>query len=188
MQVIDIVFIAFGLAMDAFAVSICRGLKVRKVSWKYSVSTAFVFGLFQALMPLIGYLAGKQFEGYITGIDHWIAFGLLGIIGINLIKESFDKEEDDAACDEDISFKELLLMGIATSIDALAIGVTFAFLKINIITAIIIIGIITFVLSLSGVYIGNLFGSKLKKGAEVLGGIILIAIGIKILLEHLGIL
>ena len=188
MQVIDIVFIAFGLAMDAFAVSICRGLKVKKVSWKYSVSTAFVFGLFQALMPLAGYLAGKQFESYITGIDHWIAFGLLGIIGINLIKESFDKEDDDISCNEDISFKELLLMGIATSIDALAIGVAFAFLKINIITAVIIIGIITFVLSLSGVYIGNLFGNKLKKGAEILGGVILIAIGIKILLEHLGIL
>lgn len=182
----NIVLIAVGLAMDAFAVSICRGLKVKEVSMGYSLSTASMFGLFQAMMPVIGFFAGRYFEKYITSIDHWLAFGLLAIIGINLIKESFAKEEE-VYCDNN-SFKELLLMAIATSIDALAVGISFAFLKTDIVSAALIIGIVTFGFSLTGVYVGHFFGSKLKSKAEILGGLILIGIGLKILFEHLGVL
>lgn len=182
----DIVLIAIGLAMDAFAVSICRGLKVREVELNYSLTTALMFGFFQAMMPFIGYFAGRYFEKYITSIDHWLAFGLLALIGINLIKESLAKEEE--LCCENDSFRELLLMAIATSIDALAIGISFAFLKIDIFFAALVIGIITFGFSLVGVYVGHFFGSKLKSKAEMFGGLILIGIGIKILLEHLGVL
>ena len=193
MQVIDIVFIAFGLAMDAFAVSICRGLKVKKVSWKYSVSTAFVFGLFQALMPLVGYLAGKQFESYITGIDHWIAFILLGLIGGKMLIESIKDIKSGGEtnikteCEiDEFSYKKLIILAIATSIDALAVGISFAVLNVSIIPSIITIGITTFVLSFFAVFLGKKLGEYMQNYAELLGGIILIFIGAKILIEHLS--
>jgi putative Mn2+ efflux pump MntP len=171
--------------MDAFAVSICKGLSMKKMSYKNAVITGCFFGGFQALMPLLGYLLGKQFEKYIVSIDHWIAFILLSIIGINMIKESRNTCEIP---DDSFNIKSMTLLALATSIDALAIGVTFAFLQVNIIPAVAMIGIITFSFSFAGVKIGNLFGAKFQSKAETVGGAILIAMGLKILLEHLGII
>jgi putative Mn2+ efflux pump MntP len=185
MKIIEIIALAIGLAMDAFAVSICKGLSVKKVQVKHYFITAAYFGGFQALMPLIGYLLGISFQNMISNIDHWVAFVLLTIIGINMIKESFSKEEN---VNDSFSFKEMLPLAIATSIDALAVGVTFAFLKVNIILAVVLIGVITFVFSMLGIKIGKVFGNKYKNKAELLGGVVLILLGIKILLEHVGIL
>ena len=185
MGILELIFISIGLAMDAFAVSICKGLSVKKVKAKHYFIAGGYFGGFQAIMPLIGYLLGISFQNLIVSIDHWIAFILLGIIGINMIKESLG---DDENINDSFSFKDMLPLAIATSIDALAIGITFAFLKVNIILAIFFIGTITFVFSALGIKIGSIFGDKFKNKAELIGGIVLIIIGIKILLEHLGIL
>lgn len=180
-----------GLSMDAFAVSICKGLSMRKVNKKQCLVIGLFFGGFQALMPFIGWVLGSQFEQYITSIDHWIAFILLGFIGGKMVVEAI-REKDEAVevgkMDPPLDLKEMFILAIATSIDALAVGITFAFLQVPIVEAISIIGITTFVISVIGVYVGNFFGNRYKKMAELAGGIILILIGLKILLEHLGIL
>ena len=187
MSIIQIGLIGIGLAMDAFAVSICKGLKMKKIEYGQSVVIAIFFGGFQAIMPLIGWMLGKQFESYIVSIDHWIAFALLAFIGGKMLYEAIKNEEQDT-CIVTFDLKELLILSIATSIDALAVGITFAFLKTNIWISIIIIGIITFILSFVAVIIGNKFGAKYKNKAEFAGGFILILIGAKILLEHLGLI
>ena len=180
-----------GLAMDAFAVSICKGLSMRKVNKKQCLVIGLFFGGFQALMPFIGWVLGSQFEQYITSIDHWIAFILLGFIGGKMVVEAI-REKDEAVevgkMDPPLDLKEMFILAIATSIDALAVGITFAFLQVPIVEAVSIIGITTFVISVIGVYVGNFFGNRYKKKAELAGGMILILIGLKILLEHLGIL
>ncbi|MBQ7066296.1 MAG: manganese efflux pump [Lachnospiraceae bacterium] len=185
MSVFTILTLAVGLAMDAFAVSICKGLAMKKVTAKKMFIVGIWFGGFQALMPTIGYVLGVQFQDKITAIDHWIAFVLLGLIGVNMIKEALSKEDEHA--DDSLAFRTMFILAIATSIDALAIGITFAFLKVNLAMAVSSIGIITLVLSMAGIKIGNVFGVKYKSKAELAGGIILILLGIKILLEHLGI-
>lgn len=185
----ELFLIAVGLSMDAFAVSICKGLKMRRFNVRHAGAIALAFGGFQALMPVIGWFLGKQFESYITGIDHWIAFGLLAIIGGKMAVESFKKEEEDTSEEnEKLDVKELLVLAVATSIDALAVGITFAFLQVSIVPAVSLIGVTTFVLSAGGVFIGHKFGAKFKSKAELAGGIILILIGLKILLEHLGVI
>ena len=171
--------------MDAFAVSICKGLSVYKMKPKHAFIAGTYFGIFQALMPVVGFFLGKQFESLITSIDHWIAFALLGIIGINMIRESRKESEE---INSSFSFKAMLPMAVATSIDALAVGITFAFLNADITLSAVIIGVITFVVSAAGVKIGNVFGSKFKSKAELAGGIVLVLMGLKILLEHLGII
>lgn len=181
---IEIFLIGVGLSMDAFAVSICKGLSMQKVKKRDVFIIALFFGGFQALMPFIGWFLGRGFESYITSIDHWIAFILLGVIGGKMIFEAFENEEDDSEISYDL--KEVLLLAIATSIDALAVGITFSFLQVNIWIAIAIIGMTTFVCSVIGVFVGNRFGIRYKSKAEIVGGIILIAIGVKILVEHLG--
>lgn len=186
MTLFNLFLIAVGLSMDAFAVSVCKGLAMEKAPLKKAAVAGLWFGSFQAIMPLIGYLLGSQFEKYITSIDHWIAFVLLSLIGSNMIRESFSKEEEETS--GTMHFKEMFLLAVATSIDALAVGITFAFLRVDILPAVCFICVITFVLSVAGVKVGNLFGSRYKSKAELAGGIILILIGIKILLEHLGIL
>ena len=186
MELFEIVVIGIGLAMDAFAVSVCKGLSMKKMNWKKAVIIALYFGIFQAIMPIIGYFLGNTFSSFIENIDHWLSFILLSAIGINMIKNSFDSEEDKR--NDNIDIKTMLLLSIATSIDALAIGITFAFFKINLLFSIIIIGLITFILSIFGVKIGNKFGDKFQNKAEIIGGFILIVIGLKILLEHLKIL
>jgi len=181
---IGIILIAVGLAMDAFAVSVCKGLSMKKISIKKLLIIAVYFGVFQALMPVIGFFLGESFENLVTSIDHWIALILLSFIGINMLKEAFGKSEEDNKND-DTSFKTMIILAIATSIDALAVGITFAFLEINIFVIATIIGVITFIISAIGVIIGNKFGDKYEKKAEIFGGVILILMGIKILLEHL---
>ena len=187
MGLIELFILAIGLSMDAFAVAICKGLATTKLKKRYLVITGLWFGGFQALMPLIGYFLGTAFEKYVTSIDHYIAFILLGAIGANMIKESFSKQEEKP-CDS-FGFKTMLIMAIATSIDALAVGITFALLPdVNIIAAVSFIGVTTFILSAIGVVIGNIFGAKFKSKAEFAGGLILILLGTKILLEHLNII
>lgn len=186
MGLFEIITISFGLAMDAFAVSICKGLSMKKIAWKIACIVAVYFGIFQAIMPLIGYFLGSTFSSFVESVDHWIAFILMSIIGIEMIKESADNDVEEQ--NDKVDFKTMVVLAVATSIDALAVGVTFAFLKINIFLAICVIGVITFVLSIIGVFIGNKSGSKFKNGAEIMGGVVLIFIGLKILLEHLGIL
>ena len=184
MGVVEILMIAVGVSMDAFAVSICKGLSVRKLRPSYPLSAALWFGGFQALMPLLGYFLGVSFADLVGTVDHWIAFILLGIIGGNMIKESFSK---DSACsvDSDFSFKTMLAMAVATSVDALAVGVSFAFLRVNIWLAVLLIGITTAAFSGVGIIVGNMFGCRFKSKAELAGGIILVAMGCKVLLEHL---
>ncbi|MEA5152885.1 MAG: manganese efflux pump MntP family protein [Oscillospiraceae bacterium] len=181
----ELFFIAVGLSMDAFAVSVCKGLSVKKLSVKHALLVGIYFGGFQFLMPVLGWLLGYRFEQMITSFDHWIAFGLLAIIGGNMIKESFSCSEE---LNDDFGFKTMLLLAVATSIDALAVGVTFAFLEVDILPAAALIGATTFLLSAAGVYIGRFFGAKYKSRAEFAGGAILILIGLKILLEHLGVI
>ena len=185
MGIWELLILAVGLSMDAFAVSVCKGLSVTLLKPKHALITGFYFGGFQALMPLIGYFFGKQFEDLITNIDHWIAFGLLAIIGINMIRESRGEAEELNAS---FSPRSMLPLAVATSIDALAVGVTFAFLQVQIVYAVSFIGVITFMLSAVGVKIGNVFGLRFKSKAELAGGIVLILMGTKILLEHLGVL
>lgn len=186
MSTYELFIIAVGLSMDALAVAICKGLSMAKMSWKKGIIVGLWFGGFQALMPLIGYLLGAQFESKITAFDHWIAFILLGLIGGNMIREGVSGDEEKT--DDSVSIKSMLPLAIATSIDALAVGVTLAFLQVDIVPAVSFIGVITFTLSMIGVKIGNLFGSRWKSKAEFAGGAILILIGAKILLEHLGVL
>lgn len=188
MGIIEIIFLAFALAMDAFAVSVCKGLASKKLSIKIILIPAFYFGIFQAGMPLIGYLVGGLFKEYIEFIDHWIAFTLLSIIGINMIREGFKKNDEEEKISASFAFLEMIGLAIATSIDALAVGITFSFLDVNLWLAIAIIGIITFILSMMGVKIGNKIGEKFQKSANIAGGAILILIGVRILLEDLGIL
>lgn len=183
----EIFLIGIGLSMDAFAVALCKGLNMKKVNYVHTVIIALFFGGFQAIMPYLGWVLGKQFEDYIVSVDHWIAFGLLLYIGGKMIYEAFHGEEEEEE-DDKLDLKELTIMAIATSIDALAVGITLAFLQVNIISSITIIGITTFCLSIVGVLIGNRFGMRFKSKAEIAGGVILILIGTKILLEHLGII
>ena len=182
MTLVELFILAVGLSMDAMAVSICKGLSVQKLKPRHAAITGLYFGGFQAGMPLIGYFLGRQFQAYIEGIDHWIAFVLLALIGANMIKESLGDAEE---CNCSFCPKAMLPMAVATSIDALAVGVTFAFLKVSIVPAVSFIGVITFALSMVGVKLGNVFGSKWKKPAELAGGAILICMGVKILIEHL---
>lgn len=186
MGALEILLIAIGLAMDAFAVSLCKGLSMKKMSWKKAFIVGLYFGVFQGLMPVIGYFLGATFESLVTKIDHWIAFGLLSVIGINMLKEAFSNDSEN--CNDNVDFKTMVVLAIATSIDALAIGITFAFLQTNIMLASLVIGIVTFIISILGVKIGNKFGDKYERKAELVGGLILILMGIKILLEHLGII
>lgn len=192
MGIIELVFLSIGLAMDAFAVSICKGLEMPVTNYKRAGIIALFFGAFQAGMPVIGYLLGSRFQKYIESVDHWIAFALLALIGGQMVCESFRKDGGEPENQEDSSvfgIKQLIILSIATSIDALAIGITFALLEgTNIFLSAGMIGIITFVISFAGVVIGNKFGNKYEKRAQLAGGIILIVIGLKILLEHLGII
>ena len=190
MGIIELLLLAVGLSMDACAVSICKGLTMQKATLKEGAICGIWFGGFQALMPLIGYFLGSLFAQAIEAVDHWIAFVLLAFIGFNMLKEAFSKCQE---CEEnggaDLSFKTMLVMAIATSIDALAVGISLAMAgDVNIVLAVVLIGVITFVLSCAGVKIGNIFGSRFEKKAQAAGGIILILLGIKILLEHLGVL
>lgn len=185
MSILELFILAVGLSMDAFAVSVCKGLSLGKIKPKHMCIAGAWFGGFQALMPLIGYFLGSFFAEMIEKYDHWVAFVLLAIIGGNMIKESFGKEEK---VDSSMDVKSMLLLAIATSIDALAVGVTFAFLQVQIVPAVSFIGVITFIFSAVGVKIGSLFGTKYKSKAELFGGIVLVLIGIKILLEGIGVL
>ena len=185
MSIIELFIIAVGLSMDAFAVSVCKGLSVPRAKKSHLIITGLYFGGFQALMPLIGYLLGVNFRHMITSVDHWNAFILLALIGVNMIREAREESEE---LDASFSVKAMLPLAIATSIDALAVGITFAFLHVQIVPAITFIGVTTFILSVIGVKIGNLFGAKYKSYAEIAGGIVLILLGTKILLEHLGFL
>ena len=187
MSILEILLLGIGLSMDAFAVSICKGLSAKRLQTRHYLIIGAWFGGFQALMPTIGFFLGSTFEQYITAFDHWVAFVLLAAIGANMIKESFSKEESKT--NASFAFKTMLLMALATSIDALAVGITFALLpEVNVPLAVCLIGITTFVCSAAGLKVGNLFGLKYKAKAELAGGIILILIGLKILLEHLGVI
>ena len=185
----ELLLLAVGLSMDAFAVSVCKGLSMKKATLKASATCGIWFGGFQALMPLIGFFLGSMFADAIESFDHWIAFGLLGIIGFNMLKEAFCKCSECESADADLSVKTMFVMAVATSIDALAVGISLAMAgDVNIILAVLLIGVITFALSGLGVKIGNVFGSRYEKKAQIAGGVILILLGIKILLEHLGVL
>ena len=186
MKLYEIAVIGIGLSMDAFAVSVCKGLSMKKIDWLKVIIIALYFGIFQAIMPVFGYFLGSTFSFLVQKIDHWLAFILLSAIGWNMIKESASDEEENK--NDNVDVKTMTLLAIATSIDALAVGVTFAFFEVNLLLSISIIGIITFGVSILGVIIGNKFGDKFQNKAEFAGGIILIIIGLKILLEHLGIL
>lgn len=179
----ELFVIAVGLSMDAFAVSVCKGLSVRRCTFRHMVICGLYFGIFQGMMPLIGYLLGSQFESLVTAIAPYIAFILLAFIGINMIRES--REEDEENVSDDFSVRAMIPLAIATSIDALAVGVSFAFLQVNIIPAVLFIGVTTFICCVFGVKIGNLFGSRYKSSAELFGGVVLVLMGLKILMEHL---
>ena len=183
MVMFELFVIALGLSMDAFAVSVCKGLSVQKLRPKHALLCGLYFGGFQALMPFLGWLLGIRFQDLIVSIDHWIAFVLLGIIGINMIRESRECEEE--CPDASFSIKAMIPLAVATSIDALAVGVTFAFLSVDIVPAVSFIGVTTFVCSAIGVKIGNVFGLRFKSKAELLGGVVLVGMGLKILIEHL---
>lgn len=187
MEIGELIVLSLGLGMDAFAVSICKGLSMKKMNWKKALIIGLYFGGFQAIMPVLGYSLSKGFENFVTSIDHWIAFILLSIIGGKMVKDAFSPENSEN-CNEDVGFKTMIVLAIATSIDALAVGITFAFLNVNLILAIALIGSITFFLSMIGTKVGNVFGDRYENKAELLGGVILIFLGIKILLEHLNII
>ena len=184
MTILELFILAVGLSMDAFAVAVCKGLAIGRIQWKHVLIVGLWFGGFQALMPLIGYLLGSSFAEYIAAVDHWIAMILLVLIGANMVRESMDRDPEHV--NPSLGFRTMLVMAIATSIDALAVGVTFAFLEVRILPAVAFIGVITFLLSALGVKVGSIFGTKYKSKAELAGGIILILLGIKILLEHIG--
>lgn len=187
MKFAELLLLAVGLSMDAFAVSICKGLSVKKAGIKESTICGVWFGGFQAIMPIIGFFLGRMFADAIKAFDHWVAFGLLAIIGINMLKEAFEKGCDCENHNADFSFKTMFVMAVATSIDAMAVGISLAMAgNVNIFTAVLLIGVITFAFSAAGVQVGNVFGSRFEKKAQAAGGIILILLGLKILLEHLG--
>ncbi len=183
MNIVELLLLAVGLSMDAFAVSVCKGLALEKLNWRKMALVGLWFGGFQALMPLLGYFLGTTFQQYIQAFDHWIAFALLALIGANMIRESFGKEEENESAS--LGFRTMLVLAVATSIDALAVGVTFAFLEVNVWLAVGVIGATTFLLSAIGVKVGNVFGAKYKSKAEFVGGLILILLGVKILVEGL---
>ena len=188
---IELFLVGVGLSMDAFAVSICKGLGMKRLNMKQALAIGVFFGGFQALMPFLGWALGTQLADFITPIDHWIAFILLAVIGGKMLIDAFhggDEDEAGEAADAKLDLKELFMLAIATSIDALAVGITFAFLGVDIVFAIAIIGATTFVISVAGVAVGHAFGARYEKGATVVGGVVLILIGLKILLEHLGII
>ena len=186
MGLVELLLLAVGLSMDAFAVAVCKGLAMPKLKWRHMATVGLWFGGFQALMPLLGYLLGTTFQRYIASIDHWIAFVLLVFIGVNMIREAFSGEESPPS--GSLHWKTMAVMAVATSIDALAVGVTFAFLHVKIALAIAVIGVTTCILSAIGVKVGNVFGVRYRSKAEFFGGAILILLGLKILLEHLGVL
>ena len=187
MSFLELLLIAVGVSMDAFSVSICKGLTTKRFSLKMALTCGLWFGAFQALMPVVGFFLGAQFARFIESVDHWIAFGLLFLIGANMIREAIVSKEDSKQTNA-LDFRTMLLLAVATSIDALAVGVSFACIQVELWSSVALIGLTTFVFSVVGVKIGNVFGTKFKKNAEVFGGIILILIGLKILLEHLGVL
>lgn len=186
---VELFLIGVGLSMDAFAVSICKGLGMSRLNMRQAAVISLYFGGFQALMPLIGWALGSQLTDFITPIDHWIAFGLLAFVGGKMLWDAFheDDEDEGTQTDEKLDLKELLMLAIATSIDALAVGITFAFLQVAIVPSITIIGLTTFVISFAGVAVGHFFGARFEKPATIVGGVVLILIGVKILLEHLGV-
>jgi putative Mn2+ efflux pump MntP len=184
MHMITITFVAFGLAMDAFAVSITSGITIRHLRIHHAFRIALFFGAFQAIMPIVGWLAGLSLRDFISGIDHWIAFGILGFIGCKMIYEALRMELDREEVNP-LNLSVLLMLSVATSIDALAVGVSFAFLNISIVTPVLVIGIVTFLLSYLGIFVGNRLGHFFEKKIEILGGLILIGIGVKILVDHL---
>ena len=187
MGILELLLLAVGLSMDAFAVAVCKGLSTKEVKWKHYLVVGVWFGGFQALMPTVGYILGSSFEKYIKSVDHWVAFVLLAFIGGNMLKDGLSKQTETT--DASFSFRSMFLLAIATSIDALAVGITFALLPdVNISFAVLFIGVITFILSAVGLKVGNLFGLRYKNKAEIAGGVILILIGVKILLEHLGVI
>ena len=187
---VELFLIGVGLSMDAFAVSICKGLGMSRLNMRQAAVISLFFGGFQALMPLIGWALGSQLTDFITPIDHWIAFGLLAFVGGKMLWDAFheDDEDEGSQTDEKLDLKELLMLAIATSIDALAVGITFAFLQVAIVPSITIIGLTTFVISFAGVAVGHFFGARFEKPATIVGGVVLILIGVKILLEHLGVI
>ena len=190
MSIFELLLIGVGLSMDAFAVAVCQGLCMPRLNLRHAAVIALFFGGFQALVPLAGWLLGSQFAVYIENIDHWVAFVLLVLIGGNMIREALGPEEEETSCavTDRLDIRLLFMMAVATSIDALAVGVTFAFLSVDILPAVAVIGATTFCLSLAGVAVGNFFGARYKRRAEISGGVILVLLGGKILLEHLGIL
>ena len=189
MSLVELILIAVSLSMDAFAVAICKGLSLSDLRRRDAVKVGLYFGVFQAGMPLIGYLLGTAFADLVSSVDHWIAFVLLAFIGGNMVRESLDKDDCGCeSCDPALDVRSMLPLAVATSIDALAVGVSFAFLRIKILPAVSLIGVITFALSCVGVYVGRFFGAKFKSKAELLGGVVLILMGVKILLEHLGVI
>lgn len=188
MSFLELFLIAIGLSMDAFSVSICKGLTTKRFSWRMALVCGLWFGGFQVLMPIIGYFLGAQFQEMIEAYDHWIAFGLLFLIGANMIREAVWGEKEEGEDNDSLDFKTMFLLAIATSIDALAVGVSFACIQEKLWSSLTIIGLTTFLFSVLGVKIGNVFGSKYEKSAGIFGGIILIFIGLKILLEHLSII
>lgn len=190
MGVIELFLIGVGLSMDAFAVSVCKGLGMKRVNYRHALVIALFFGGFQGLMPVIGWALGSQFARFVTPVDHWIAFGLLALIGGKMLWDAFHNQDEDAQtldC-ERLDLKELFMLAIATSIDALAVGITFAFLEVSIVFAAVVIALVTFVLSWVGVAVGNRFGVRYQKPSTIVGGVVLILIGLKTLLEHLGLL
>lgn len=188
MGLVELLLIAVGLSADAFAVSVCKGLGMKHLNLRQAFVIALFFGVFQAGMPLVGWALGTQFERYITPVDHWIAFGLLALIGGKMLWETFrDGSEISCPIDGKLDIPELVMLSFATSIDALAVGITFAFLQVSIVSSVVVIGLTTLVLSFVGVTVGNRFGARYQKPATIIGGVVLILIGTKILLEHLGI-
>lgn len=190
MGFVELLLIGVGLSMDAFAVSVCKGLGMKRLNMKQALVIALFFGGFQALMPALGWLAGSQLADFITPIDHWIAFLLLAFVGGKMLWDAFHEgdEDDVEAADAPLDLKELLMLAIATSIDALAVGITFAFLQVDIVSSALIIGVTTFALSVVGVAVGHFFGARFEKPATIVGGVVLVLIGVKILLEHLGVI
>lgn len=188
MKLTELILLSISLAMDAFSVSVCKGLSMKRIDYRGGAATALSFGIFQAVMPVIGYFLGSSFASYITSFSHWVAFVLLGFIGGKMIWEAFHDDDDKKESAYRFNFKELIILSIATSIDALAVGIVFAAENVNIILSVTLIGIITAVLSFAGVIIGNKFGSRYEKKAEVAGGLVLVCLGIKILLEGLGVI
>lgn len=185
MTLVELILVAVGLSMDAFAVSVGKGISLQRVRFRHALLAALWFGTFQALMPLVGYACGVSFSQLVNRIDHWIAFLLLALIGGKTIYDYFAGEEEEAA-DADFSVRTMFLLAVATSIDALAVGVSFAFLHVSLVRSVALIGVIAALFSFAGVHIGHLFGSRLRDYAQLLGGVVLVAIGLKILIEHLS--